>query len=104
MENTSSVGSIPVIQNKRVFVGNLHSSTTEGDLIKVFSKFGTVTDVNYIWHKFGPAAGERIHRRYCITFTSVLRRAVRLSWMMLNEIDHIYGPAIKSCWRLNDQM
>jgi len=58
MQNISSVGSIPVIQNKRVFVGNLHSSTTEGDLIKVFSKFGTVTDVNYMWHKFGPQRGK----------------------------------------------
>jgi 2,3-bisphosphoglycerate-dependent phosphoglycerate mutase len=38
-----------------------------------------------------------------ITYTSVLRRAVRSSWIMLNEIDQIYGPVIKS-WRLNERM
>ena len=41
-----------------VFVGNLHHSTSEGDLIKLFSKFGTVTSVNYMWHKFGPNRGK----------------------------------------------
>ena len=38
-----------------------------------------------------------------ITYTSVLKRAVRSSWIMLNEIDQIYGPVIKS-WRLNERM
>lgn len=43
---------------KRLFVGNLHNSVTEGDLIKLFQKCGTVTDVNYMWHKFGPSKGQ----------------------------------------------
>jgi RNA recognition motif-containing protein len=58
METADKTESKAGTQNKRVFVGNLHCSTTEGDLIKVFSKFGTVTDVNYMWHKFGPLRGK----------------------------------------------
>ena len=47
-----------VVPGKRLFVGNLHHSVTEGDLIKLFQKCGTVTDVNYMWHKFGPLKGQ----------------------------------------------
>jgi RNA recognition motif-containing protein len=42
----------------RLFVGNLHSSVTEGDLIRLFQKCGTVVDVNYMWHKVGPKKGQ----------------------------------------------
>lgn len=38
-----------------------------------------------------------------VTYTSVLRRAVRSSWIMLNEINQIHSPVIKS-WRLNERM
>lgn len=43
---------------KRVFVGNMHHSTSEGDLIKLFQTVGTVKDVAYLWHKFGPNKGQ----------------------------------------------
>jgi len=47
-----------VLVPKRVFVGNMHPSTTEGDLIKVFQNFGTVKEVAYLWHKFGANKGQ----------------------------------------------
>ena len=47
-----------VVVPKRVFVGNMHPSTTEGDLIKIFQNFGTVKEVAYLWHKFGPNKGQ----------------------------------------------
>ena len=42
----------------RLYVGNLHHSTSEGDLIKLFMKHGTVKDVTYLWHKVGPNRGQ----------------------------------------------
>jgi len=38
-----------------------------------------------------------------ITYTSLLKRAVRSSWIMLNEINQIYTPVVKT-WRLNERM
>lgn len=42
----------------KIFVGNMHRSTSEGDLIKIFQTVGTVKDVTYLWHKFGPNKGQ----------------------------------------------
>jgi len=38
-----------------------------------------------------------------ITYTSMLKRAIRSSWIILNEINQTYRPMIKS-WRLNERM
>jgi 2,3-bisphosphoglycerate-dependent phosphoglycerate mutase len=38
-----------------------------------------------------------------ITYTSMLKRAIRSSWIILNEINQIYRPIIKT-WRLNERM
>jgi len=38
-----------------------------------------------------------------ITYTSMLKRAIRSSWIIQNEINQIYRPIIKS-WRLNERM
>lgn len=38
-----------------------------------------------------------------VTYTSLLRRSVRSSWIMLNEIDQVHTPVLKS-WRLNERM
>ena len=35
----------------RLFIGNLHPSTSEGDLILVMKAYGTILSVNYIWNK-----------------------------------------------------
>jgi 2,3-bisphosphoglycerate-dependent phosphoglycerate mutase len=38
-----------------------------------------------------------------ITYTSVLKRAIRSSWIILRELQQVYRPMIKS-WRLNERM
>lgn len=38
-----------------------------------------------------------------ICYTSMLKRAIRSSWIILNELNQIYRPMIKS-WRLNERM
>lgn len=38
-----------------------------------------------------------------ITYTSVLKRAIRSSWIILKELNQIYRPTVKS-WRLNERM
>jgi RNA recognition motif-containing protein len=43
---------------KRIFVGNLHPSTTERDLITIFQLYGNILTVNYLWHKTGPKKGQ----------------------------------------------
>ncbi len=42
---------------RKLFVGNLHQSTSEGDLIKLFQFCGTVVSIEYKWHKNGPLKG-----------------------------------------------
>lgn len=42
----------------RLFIANLHQSTTEGDLIKIFSEYGTVKNIDYKWHKVGEHYGK----------------------------------------------
>ena len=39
---------------KRIFVGNLDMKVTEGHILKIFSKFGTVAQENFLWHHTGP--------------------------------------------------
>ena len=38
-----------------------------------------------------------------IAYTSMLKRAIRSSWIILNELNQIYRPMVKS-WRLNERM
>lgn len=38
-----------------------------------------------------------------ICYTSMLKRAIRSSWIILTEINQIYRPMVKS-WRLNERM
>lgn len=42
----------------RLFVSNLHPSTTEGDLIKIFSAYGKLNKIDYKWHKSGENNGK----------------------------------------------
>lgn len=37
--------------SSRLFIGNLHPSTSEGDLILVMKAYGTILSVNYVWNK-----------------------------------------------------
>lgn len=45
-------------RKKGIFIGNLHNSVTEKDLIKIFQPYGTIIQVNYIWHRSGPLKGQ----------------------------------------------
>lgn len=43
----------------RLFIGNLHSSVTEGDLIKICrSKSSELLTVTFLWHRSGPLRGK----------------------------------------------
>jgi RNA recognition motif-containing protein len=41
-----------------IFIGNLHPSTTEKDLLTAFRRYGPILSVNYLWHKSGPLKGQ----------------------------------------------
>jgi 2,3-bisphosphoglycerate-dependent phosphoglycerate mutase len=38
-----------------------------------------------------------------VTYTSMLKRAIRSSWILLTELNQIYRPILKT-WRLNERM
>ncbi len=51
------------------------------------------------------AAGQALRAagfRFDCAFTSVLKRAIRTCWMILDELDQMYIPVTKS-WRLNER-
>jgi RNA recognition motif-containing protein len=41
-----------------LWVGNLHPSVTEGDLIKVFQRCSMPARIRYVWHQSGPRRGQ----------------------------------------------
>ncbi len=45
------------VGQKKLFVANLHQSTSEGDLIKLFQYCGKVVFIDYVWHRGGPLKG-----------------------------------------------
>ncbi|KAJ3179118.1 hypothetical protein HDU87_003074 [Geranomyces variabilis] len=47
----------------RLYIGNLPPSLTEYHLAALFSPFGALTKIDYLWHKHGPHRGEP--RGYC---------------------------------------
>jgi RNA recognition motif-containing protein len=57
VEKTFSIKPCTPLMDCKLFVGNLHPSTSEGDLIKLFQRVGKVQHVNYLWHKSGPLRG-----------------------------------------------
>ncbi|KAH7911747.1 hypothetical protein BJ138DRAFT_1149829 [Hygrophoropsis aurantiaca] len=42
----------------RLYVGNLHPSVNEYTLLQVFSKFGKVSKLDFLFHKAGPNKGK----------------------------------------------
>ncbi|KAI0319710.1 hypothetical protein OF83DRAFT_1054579, partial [Amylostereum chailletii] len=42
----------------RLYVGNLHPSVTEHTLIRVFSKFGSLSNLDFLFHKSGALKGK----------------------------------------------
>ena len=50
-------------------------------------------------------AGQRLHKTkiaFDLTYTSVLKRAIRTLWLVLDEIDQLWLPVNRS-WRLNER-
>jgi len=43
---------------RRLFVGNLHLDVDEGTILKIFGKFGTVSECAFLWHFAGPHRGK----------------------------------------------
>ncbi|KAI0916348.1 hypothetical protein AcV5_003314 [Taiwanofungus camphoratus] len=43
---------------ERLYVGNLHHSVDEYTLLQVFTKFGKVSKLDYLFHKTGPMKGK----------------------------------------------
>jgi len=43
---------------RRLFVGNLHLDVDEGTILKIFGKFGTVTECAFLWNFTGPNRGK----------------------------------------------
>ncbi|KAF8316038.1 RNA-binding domain-containing protein [Clavulina sp. PMI_390] len=46
------------ILSNRLYVGNLHPTIDESSLLKIFSKCGKVSRLDYLFHKSGPAKGK----------------------------------------------
>ncbi|THU93323.1 hypothetical protein K435DRAFT_581582, partial [Dendrothele bispora CBS 962.96] len=42
----------------RLFIGNLHPAVDEYTLLQVFTKYGKVTKLDYLFHKSGPLKGK----------------------------------------------
>ena len=42
----------------RIFVGNLDMRVSEGDILKIFARYGTVASCNFLWNFEGPRKGQ----------------------------------------------
>ena len=42
----------------RLYIGNLHPTVDEYTLIQIFSKFGKIAKLDYLFHKSGPQKGQ----------------------------------------------
>ncbi|KAF7760224.1 hypothetical protein Agabi119p4_10900 [Agaricus bisporus var. burnettii] len=54
----SSQSQHPQLCKDRIYIGNLHPSVDEYTLVQVFSKFGKITNVDFLFHKSGPQKGK----------------------------------------------
>ncbi|KAK7438047.1 hypothetical protein VKT23_018214 [Stygiomarasmius scandens] len=46
------------LQKDRLFIGNLHPAVDEYTLLQVFTKYGKVTKLDFLFHKSGPLKGK----------------------------------------------
>jgi RNA recognition motif-containing protein len=49
---------LPELLKNRLYVGNLHPTVDEYTLIQVFSKFGKLARLDYLFHKTGALRGK----------------------------------------------
>jgi RNA recognition motif. (a.k.a. RRM, RBD, or RNP domain) len=47
-----------VLLKDRLYVGNLHPSVDEYTLLTLFSKFGSISSLDFLFHKSGPSRGK----------------------------------------------
>jgi len=55
--STSPEQSRPLLK-ERLYVGNLHPTVDEYTLLQLFTKFGKVSKLDYLFHKGGPMKGK----------------------------------------------
>ncbi|KAL0576486.1 hypothetical protein V5O48_005497 [Marasmius crinis-equi] len=55
--NTTPSSSRQVL-NDRLYVGNLHPTVDEYSLLQLFSKYGKITKLDFLFHKSGPLKGK----------------------------------------------
>ncbi|KAH7919981.1 RNA-binding domain-containing protein [Leucogyrophana mollusca] len=55
---SSSSSRAPQLLKDRLYIGNLHPSVNEYTLLQVFSKFGKVSKLDFLFHKAGPNRGK----------------------------------------------
>ncbi|KAF9261092.1 RNA-binding domain-containing protein [Marasmius fiardii PR-910] len=46
------------VLNDRLYIGNLHPSVDEYSLLQLFSKYGKITKLDFLFHKSGPLKGK----------------------------------------------
>ncbi|KAI0765076.1 hypothetical protein C8Q74DRAFT_1285901 [Fomes fomentarius] len=56
--SSSTPAQTRLILKDRLYVGNLHPSVDEYTLLQVFSKFGKVSKLDFLFHKSGPLKGK----------------------------------------------
>ncbi|KAF9234320.1 hypothetical protein BU15DRAFT_52761 [Melanogaster broomeanus] len=57
-DQTASSSRLPQLLRERLYVGNLSPAVDEYTLLKVFSKFGKVSKLDFLYHKAGPNKGK----------------------------------------------
>ncbi|THH17169.1 hypothetical protein EW146_g3594 [Bondarzewia mesenterica] len=55
--SSSSIRTRQILKD-RLYVGNLHPTVDEHALIQIFSKFGKLSNLDYLFHKSGPLKGK----------------------------------------------
>ncbi|KAH6874101.1 hypothetical protein BKA70DRAFT_1378943 [Coprinopsis sp. MPI-PUGE-AT-0042] len=58
LELLASSQPVKTLLKDRLYVGNLHPTVDEYSLLHVFSKFGKVTKLGFLFHKSGPMKGK----------------------------------------------
>ncbi|XP_019643151.1 PREDICTED: probable RNA-binding protein 18 [Branchiostoma belcheri] len=63
LENASLLSDAPDQDGNRLWIGNLDTRLTEFHLLKLVKKYGTVRQLDFLFHKSGPQEGQP--RGYC---------------------------------------
>ncbi|EGO19834.1 hypothetical protein SERLADRAFT_401051 [Serpula lacrymans var. lacrymans S7.9] len=53
-----SAARTPQLLKDRLYIGNLHPTVDEYTLLQIFSKFGKISKLDFLFHKTGPSKGK----------------------------------------------